>query len=286
MTEERIKKLLKERIKYEGLGVFLAIMFIGLIFTIFGGPSMLILFFFIGVCFYINAETKTRKEIKDIDNAVLFLMYPDKEVLIKVMDEIIDHPVFNGGGIRVSEHFILYGEQYENIIRLYDVKGINITKLNDVYSRVDIEDRFGQKKKIKIETPKAEELYNYLSLNCKNAVIGYPVEFIEGDQEGIYIDHDCLFTEEYCFYEGDNKKSKKRETKKDDKKDIKDEIKKEKIKEESKTIELKEEKNTSKKESSNMDQKYNDLKKLKELLDSDIITKEEYDKEKSKILSD
>lgn len=30
--------------------------------------------------------------------------------------------------------------------------------------------------------------------------------------------------------------------------------------------------------------KYDDLKKLKELLDSDIITKEEYEIEKSKIL--
>ena len=34
-----------------------------------------------------------------------------------------------------------------------------------------------------------------------------------------------------------------------------------------------------------MDQKYNDLKKLKELLDNDILTKEEYEKEKNKILS-
>ena len=282
MTEERIKKLLKERIKEDALVSFLALVFLGIVGSFFGGYLFFGTCVIVGIIFYIKLSIENRKEIKDIENAILFLMYPDKEVLIKVMDEIIDHPIFKGGGIRVSEHFILYGDQYENIIRLYDVKGINITKLNDVYSRVDIEDRFGQKKKIKIETPKAEELYNYLSLNCKNAVIGYPVEFIEGEQNSKYIDHDCTLTEEYCFYEEENKKRKKRETKKDDKKDIKDEIKKE----ESKTMELNEEKNTSKKESSNMDQKYNDLKKLKELLDSDIITKEEYDKEKSKILSD
>ena len=36
---------------------------------------------------------------------------------------------------------------------------------------------------------------------------------------------------------------------------------------------------------SNMDQKYSDLTKLKELLDKDIISKEEFEKEKKKILN-
>lgn len=39
------------------------------------------------------------------------------------------------------------------------------------------------------------------------------------------------------------------------------------------------------KEKSNMDQKYSDLTKLKKLLDKDIISKEEFEKEKKKILN-
>lgn len=45
-------------------------------------------------------------------------------------------------------------------------------------------------------------------------------------------------------------------------------------------------KNKEEKESSNIDQKYSDLNKLKELLDNDVITKEEFDKEKKKVLND
>ena len=40
----------------------------------------------------------------------------------------------------------------------------------------------------------------------------------------------------------------------------------------------------SKKEKSGMDKKYKDLTKLKKLLDDKIITKEEFEKEKKKIL--
>ena len=187
------------------------------------------------------------------------------------MDEVVDHPIFKAKGTNISEHFILYGDLYECIIRLCDVVGINNTELNTVYSRIDIEDRFGQKKKIKIETPKAKEIYEYLSENCENAVVGANITFDEGDYSKKSIDYDSELTEEYCFYESKGKK-KKKETKKVEKEEKKDEI-----------VEEVEEKT---KKSSDMDKKYNDLKKLKELLDDDIITQEDYDKEKAKILSD
>lgn len=44
--------------------------------------------------------------------------------------------------------------------------------------------------------------------------------------------------------------------------------------------------NKKKKQKSSVDQKYSDLNKLKKLLDKDIITKEEFEKEKKKILKD
>ena len=44
-------------------------------------------------------------------------------------------------------------------------------------------------------------------------------------------------------------------------------------------------KQTNNKIESDMDQKYSDLNKLKKLLDKDIITKEEFEEEKKKILN-
>ena len=300
MTEERIKKLLKKRYEGEALGAFLAVFFIGLIFSIFGGPGLIIWGVAVGIIFYIKVKIDNHDFVKDIGNSLLFIIYPDKNVLIKVMDEIIDHPIFKANGTNISKHFILYGDQYENIIRLYDVNGINITKLNNVYSSISVEDRFGQKKKIKVETPKAEEIYKYLSENCVNAVIDSPIEFDENSSQIRYIDYDSKLTEEYCFYEGKSKKEKKKinkviedkkiETRKEfkEKKEITKEVKpKEKVKPKEEVKKEVKKKNSPKpkKESSNIDKKYNDLKKLKELLDADIITKEEYEKEKNKILS-
>ena len=276
MTEERIKKMLRSRIRGESLGIFIAFIILGLLMSLIGGSTCFAICLMVGIVFSVKTSIENHDDIKNIDNSLLFIIYPDMDVLIKVMDEIIDHPIYKANGTNISEHFILYGDQYENIIRLCDVTGINITKLNDVYSRIDIEDRFGQKKKIKIECLKAEEIYNYLSENCKNATIGSPIVFDEESSNIIYIEYDSKLTEEYCFGWDKSKKRKKKETKK--------EIKQEEVVEEEETEEVEEE--TPKRESTSMDQKYNDLKNLKELLDSDIITQEDYDKEKAKILSD
>ena len=283
MTEERIKKLLKSRYNDMALGALFAVTFIGIVLSIFGGPTFFLVGIMCGLFFYFKIKIENRSNVKDLDSSLLFIIYPDKETLIKVMDEVIDHPIFRANGTKISKHFILYGDQYENIIRLYDVTGINITELDIVYSRILIEDRFGQKKKIKIETPKAKEIYDYLSENCVNAVVGAEIVLDDEDSNPIFIEYDSKLTEEYCFYEADTKKTKSskklKENKKEEIKEEQVEVKEEQVKE------IKNEKKESNK-SSDMDQKYNDLKKLKELLDNDIITKEDYDKEKAKILSD
>ena len=289
MTEERIKKMLKSRYDGEAWGALIAVTFVGLVISFFGGPGFLVAGFLCGLFFFIAVKKANKIDINRLDYSRLFLIYPNKDVLIKVMDEVVDHPIFKVKGTNISEHFILYGDLYECIIRLCDVVGINNTELNTVYSRIDIEDRFGQKKKIKIETPKAKEIYEYLSENCENAVVGANITFDEGDYSKKSIDYDSELTEEYCFYES---KGKKKETKKvieDKKEEAKEEFKEKKTtkkEENGKTKKSVKVKVNEKKESLDMDKKYDNLKKLKELLDNDIITKEEYEKEKKKILDD
>ncbi len=292
MDEKRIKKMLKSRIKAEGLGLAVGVIIIGLILSLFGGPSMILLGIIVAIFFYIKSLIENYDEIKNVDHASLFYMYEDRNVLIKVMDEVINHPIIKLGATKVSKHFILYGDQYENIIRLYDVNAINITKLDDNFSQVEIKDRFNQKKKLKYVTKDAEKLYSYLSENCKNTVIGCPIEFEEGYQHtNVY--HDEPLTEEYCFYEGESKKTVGRRTELRNNQNTKKEVRRstkirdvEQLKKEKQLENQQSEKKKNKKGSKNVNQKYNDLKKLKELLDNDILTKEEYDKEKSKILSD
>ncbi len=277
MTEEKIKKLLIIRYRGTALGYSMFFVIAGIALLLFGLPHFAIGSFVMGFLFWLNITVTNHNDIKNIDNALLFKMYPDREVLIKVMDEVLCHPIYISYSTNISEHFILYGDEYENIIRLCDVIALNKTKLNDKYSEIHIEDRFKQRKKVKVNNNKVDEIYQYLSDNCKNAEIGKYIDFESKDCAGHFIDIEDSLTEEYCFYESTSQKTMST-------KNRKEKVKTEKVsvpqKEEVK--EIKEKNNKS----SNMEQKYNDLKKLKELLDNDIITQNDYDKEKAKILSD
>ena len=200
MTEEKLIELVRNKHKGNGLATFIALSIIALIaFWLTGVPYVLGLIGG-GIYYGIKIHNDEKEYIKNPKSDILFLIYDNIDTLIKVMDEIIYHPIYKTSKAKISKHFILYGDEYENIIRLYDVTGINITKLNDVYSRIDIEDRFDQKKKIKVETPKAEDIYKYLSENCKNAKIDYMIAFTESDNDKKYIDYGKVLDEEYCFY--------------------------------------------------------------------------------------
>lgn len=254
----------------------------------------------------------------------VFRKYGSPKKIKEILNELNSNIVYEDENIIMSNKYITEKKDFSGLIAFEDVLGIHKLqhKKNGFtnYYGVILTDKYGYEHRYTYQVQnenKCDELIMITANLCPNAVVGYTkqqkqhikenkVELnelpIDSDAEeketftcdncGAEVDEDaeqcpkcgCAFVEEDSNEEQfvcDNcgslvnssaKKCPNCGEKFDEEEDVKEE-------------KTNKSKDKEKKKESDMDKKYSDLNKLKKLLDNKIITKEEFEKEKKKILN-
>lgn len=260
--------------------------------------------------FYQKALYKKCKTIGNdpLKHSVFEMIDPD--TLANVLTEINNNKVFEDGTITLSKKYLMYKDYDHPHFRIIYLK--NLTEFN----RFDHADKgiylhtkgnhsyyleYEKKDYNKIDTAKneliklfpklnseADELMTLSNNNWQSTCIPILLEELEDEPST----EERKEPKELKPVEGrrttkslePTKVVKEKPVKKEELVDEEDEVVEE-VEEKPKTRKKTTTKTTKTKEK-DLNTKYDELKKLKELLDSDILTKEEFEKEKNKILKD
>ncbi|MBQ8132687.1 MAG: SHOCT domain-containing protein [Bacilli bacterium] len=273
ITEKEIFELIKDKHRIKGLTYGGYFVLGAIILFLIGEILFALACLAVSVYFFIQGSSVEKDYIKNPKLDPLYRTYDSEETMYKVMDEIIKHPIYSSNKIKISEHFILFGDNYEKIIRYEDVIWASIRKDGSYVVFLYIRNRFGEFEDLKLPTEAGNLIYNQLLEKCDNLKS-------EDTINEEYDKRELPFTEEYAFYEGKKQK--------ENKKKIEEEPveKEEKPKKKSSTKKEKEKKEDSPKKEAKKEanDKFKELRELKALLDDGVLTQEEYENEKSKIL--
>ena len=273
ITEKEIFELIKDKHRIKGLTYWGYFVLGAIILFLIGEILFALACLAVSVYFFIQGSSVEKDYIKNPKLDPLYRTYDSEETMYKVMDEIIKHPIYSSNKIKISEHFILFGDNYEKIIRYEDVIWASIRKDGSYVVFLYIRNRFGEFEDLKLPTEAGNLIYNQLLEKCDNLKS-------EDTINEEYDKRELPFTEEYAFYEGKKQK--------ENKKKIEEEPveKEEKPKKKSSTKKEKEKKEDSPKKEAKKEanDKFKELRELKALLDDGVLTQEEYENEKSKIL--
>ena len=274
ITEKEIFELIKDKHRIKGLTYGGYFVLGAIILFLIGEILFALACLAVSVYFFIQGSSVEKDYIKNPKLDPLYRTYDSEETMYKVMDEIIKHPIYSSNKIKISEHFILFGDNYEKIIRYEDVIWASIRKDGSYVVFLYIRNRFGEFEDLKLPTEAGNLIYNQLLEKCDNLKS-------EDTINEEYDKRELPFTEEYAFYEGKKQK--------ENKKKIEEEPveKEEKPKKKSSTKKEKEKKEDSPKKEAKKEanDKFKELRELKALLDDGVLTQEEYENEKSKILT-
>ena len=223
--------------------------------------------------------------------------YSDINVLAKIVYEMDHNKVKQVGPYNIiSKRFLRFGKYYSHIVPLSSIILMNKSNadptkdyciyFNDIYGRYHCV-TFDIRKDL------FDDFYNTLIRMCPNAIHDCSDKEFKDRLEHYTIEHEGDFTEEDMFKDFTlvyRKATKKKEEVEEVKDDNKEEVVEEKKPVKKVATKKVEKKVVPKKKvvmkDKDINTKYEELTKLKELLDNDIITKEEVDNEKSKILND
>ena len=215
----------------------------------------------------------------------LFKNFGSVENVQKIVKEINKTTEYTCKNLIIAKNYIADTRSYDKIMKCKDILGIHKlvhrTNLTIDYYALVITDKFkneGSYKFYKDEEQLIDELMQILKDYCPNAYLGYTQaqrEHIDNNSTDFTKEEDGEeeFTCDNC---GAVVQEDAEECPNCGCSFVDDVEEDEKEKEPEKTKPTK--------SKSSMDQKYSDLNKLKKLLDKNIITKEEFEKEKKKIL--
>ena len=219
----------------------------------------------------------------------VFKKYGSPKKIAKIIEEIENSKIYEDKHLIISQNYISDKKDYSKIVLCNDVLGVHklVHKTNYVidYYQIVITDKYNQTTTYQYgrnEEEKVNELLIVIGSKCPNAELGYtkkewehikensvalPDEIMDDNENNDDFENE-MFKCDNCgalVKESDTKCPHCGEKFEDDAEDEQEETKKEKT--------------------SDMDKKYSDLTKLKKLLDKKIISQEEFDKEKEKILN-
>lgn len=208
----------------------------------------------------------------------VFRKYGSPKKVKEILNELNSNIVYEDDNIIMSKKYIVEKSDFSSLIAFEDVIGVHKLRhqknfATDYYG-VILTDKYGYQHQYTYrvrDEKKCDELLMITASLCKNAAIGYTkqqkqyikentvkLNDLELDNE-MENDSDNMFKCDNCgaIVEESAKKCPECGERFDDAFDTSDDV----------------------------DKKYSDLNKLKKLLDDKIITKEEFDKEKKKILN-
>ena len=219
----------------------------------------------------------------------VFKKYGSPKKVAKIIEEIENSKIYEDEHLIISQNYISDKKDYSKIVLCSDVLGVHklVHKTNYVidYYQIVITDKYNQTTTYQYERneeEKVNELLIVIGSKCPNAELGYtrkewehikensvalPDEIMDDNENNDDFENE-MFKCDNCgalVKESDTKCPHCGEKFEDDAEDEQEETKEEKT--------------------SDMDKKYSDLTKLKKLLDKKIISQEEFDKEKKKILN-
>ena len=208
--------------------------------------------------------------IKDVYIAInplrepVFRKYGSPKVIKGILDEIEKTKIYSDDRIVISKNYVYDGKNFATLVARKDILRVHkiVKRVNGVidYYEVAITDKYNEMfryKFYKSELELADEIMLYLGVTNEKTKLGW--------------------SQETMNYVHENKEKLPSEIK-----DAEDN-KANNVAKKDKNVDLGNKKRVKSTESS-IDRKYSDLKKLKELLDEGIITKKEFDEEKSKIM--
>ncbi len=244
----------------------------------------------------------------------VFKKYGSPQKVSKILNELEKNKIYEDKNMIISKNYISDKRNIAKLVACEDVLGAHkvVHKTNYIvdYYAVQIIDKYRHSTGYTYGVKEEETVHKILSILdkiCPNAEIGYTNEELKNINNNAIklpkeIKEDAIFKcsecgaichegDKYCknchaIFDDDNKSIKKESSKKEEKFkcDKCGAIVSESAKKCPKCGEKFDDEGDIDTSKTNMDQKYSDLKKLKKLLDDDIITKEEFEKEKKKIL--
>ena len=263
--------------------------------------------------FYQKALYKKCKTIGNdpLKHSVFEMIDPD--TLANVLTEINNNKIFEDGTITLSKKYLMYKDYDHPHFRIIYLK--NLTEFN----RFDHADKgiylhtkgnhsyyleYEKKDYNKIDTAKneliklfpklnseADELMTLSNNNWQSTCIPILLEELEDEPSTEEKKEEKKEPKELKPVEGRRTTKPTKVVKEEPKEESEEPVEEESVVEEPDAEEKpktrkKTTTKTTKTKEKDVSSKYEDLKKLKELLDSDILTKEEFEKEKNKILKD
>lgn len=298
--EKVLKNIRNNNIKNAIVLLFPTIVLIGLLISIsysmitkpddFEIHHLLIIASF-GLLLYFSDKSYIRaiQLIIDPMKADVFKKYGSPKKVAKIIEEIENLKIYEDFHLIISQNYISDKNDYSKIVLCSDVLGVHKlvhkTNYRIDYYQIVITDKYNQTTTYQYnrnEEEKVNKLLLLIGSKCPNAVLGYtekewkhikensvalPDEIMD-DNENNDDSENEMFNCDNCgslVKEFDTKCLHCGEKFEDDDEDEQEQTKEEKT--------------------SDMDKKYSDLIKLKKLLDKKIISQEEFDKEKKKILN-
>lgn len=243
----------------------------------------------------------------------VFKKYGSPKKVQAIIDDLNKNKIFEDKNIMMSKKYITDKKDFSDLVSFNDVLGIHKLhhKRNNVtdYYGVILTDKYGFEHSytyaVKNEK-KCDELFLLIASLCPNAEVGYtkqqkqhikenkeklPDNYEDENDEEVFACSNCgaICNIKDKFCSNCNEKFEDDDSNEEFTCDNCGAVVKEEDTEcpncglsfEEETADSK----TNSEEETNMDKKYKDLTKLKKLLDKDIISKEEFEKEKKKILN-
>lgn len=154
-------------------------------------------------------------------NDLCYKAYADKETLLSVMQEVTHNIKYRITNLVLTDHFILYEEKYDYIIRYCDINFLRKTSLSAYTIKIEIGDVFGILRSYNIKKELGEEIYNFLLEKCSKVdeIIKYQqyLDAKEFEYRPYPLTYDYMYAEDKKMVK-DNKKAKKQDKKKESKK--------------------------------------------------------------------
>ena len=237
----------------------------------------------VALIFAIGFDWMTISSIKSAMNPLeddVFKKYGSPKKVKEMLNDLNKNKIYEDKNIIMSKKYITNKNSFSDLIAFDDVLGVHKLKTTKMgmpyYYGVILTDKYGQEHRYTynvLDQKECDKLLEMTASLCKYAEKGYTKEqrkYIKENTEKLPKEYKEEPEEEYtcdncgAYVKEDDKicPSCGATFEDDDTEEIVE----------------------SKKEKSGMDKKYKDLTKLKKLLDDKIITKEEFEKEKKKIL--
>ncbi len=262
----------------------------------------------IGVFFYQKAKRKLAKSfIEDPTKYWIFDEVESPEEFINLLEDIEKKKKYDDGVITITKDYIKYKNYLDEDFRILLLKNISqFQKVNANYKGILLFDESIKDTCVLVYEPKDYKKIDEAISAIKNFIPDAYIDKVKGKYANLanethYNHHiNILGKEKEHIPDEKPEESIKKEPKelkpvegrrttkttKPIKEEPKEEVVEKVVEKPTSKRTTKTTKTTTKTKEKDMNTKYEELKKLKELLDSDILTKEEFEKEKNKILKD